>query len=39
MLILALESSAKAASVALCRDGVLIAQSQQGKLVCAKILK
>ena len=29
MLILALESSAKAASVALCRDGVLIAQSQQ----------
>ena len=27
MLILALESSAKAASVALCRDGVLIAQS------------
>ena len=29
MLILALESSAKAASAALCRDGVLIAQSQQ----------
>ena len=29
MLILALESSAKAASVALCRDGALIAQSQQ----------
>ena len=29
MLILALESSAKAASVALCRDVVLIAQSQQ----------
>lgn len=29
MLILALESSAKAASVALCRDGVPIAQSQQ----------
>ena len=29
MLILALESSAKAASVALCRDGVLIAQRQQ----------
>ena len=29
MLILALESSAKAASVALCRDGVLIAKSQQ----------
>lgn len=29
MLILALESSAKAASVALCHDGVLIAQSQQ----------
>ena len=29
MLILALESSAKAASVTLCRDGVLIAQSQQ----------
>ena len=29
MLILALESSAKAASVALCRDGVLIAHSQQ----------
>ena len=27
MLILALESSAKAASAALCRDGVLIAQS------------
>ena len=29
MLILALESSAKAASAALCRDGMLIAQSQQ----------
>ena len=29
MLILALESSAKAASAALGRDGVLIAQSQQ----------
>lgn len=29
MLILALESSAKAASVALCRDEVLVAQSQQ----------
>ena len=27
MLILALESSAKAASVALCRDGVLIARA------------